>query len=298
MRRLTSLLLAGAIALAPVRLGAWSLDVHRFVIDRAIALLPDPIRPFFEKNRAYIVEHTIDPDLWRNAGFVEEPPRHFVDMDAYGAHPFPDLPEDYDRAVAKFGPEFVTRNGELPWRTMEMYGRLRRAFEGVSRGGYAREDVKNDAAWLAHYVSDGHVPFHAVLNYDGQVTGQDGIHARFEGELFARFRDRVSIRPGPVAPIADVRTFMFQTLRESFTLANQALKADRDAIAGRTEYDDVYFDRFFAATKPILERRLNESITAIASAITSAWEQAGRPPLPLDVPKTVEKVKVRKPAGG
>ena len=37
---------------------------------------------------------------------------------------------------------------------------------------------------VSHYVSDGHVPFHAALNYDGQLTGQTGIHSRFEAELF------------------------------------------------------------------------------------------------------------------
>ena len=28
---------------------------------------------------------------------------------------------------------------------------------------------------------------------------------------------------------------------------------------------------------PVLERRLNDSITAVAAMITGAWEQAGRP---------------------
>ena len=176
---------------------AWGFDVHRFITDRAIDLLPDPIRPFYQKHRAFIVERSIDPDLWRNAGWTEEPPRHFVDLDAYGRPPFGDLPREFDRAVERYGADFVLRNGTLPWRTAEIYGQLRRNFEIQKRGGtgYALENVKFHSAVLAHYVEDGHVPFHAVLNYDGQLTGQHGIHSRWESELVARHRAALQLGP-------------------------------------------------------------------------------------------------------
>ena len=51
------------------------------------------------------------------------------------------------------------------------------------------------SATLGHYMGDAHVPFHAVLNYDGQLTNQHGIHARFEAMLFERYRDRLTIAP-------------------------------------------------------------------------------------------------------
>jgi hypothetical protein len=285
------LLLLVLVVSMEARPRAWSLEVHAFIIDRAIALLPAEIRPFFEKNRVFLMEHTIDPDLWRNAGWDDEPPRHFVDMDAYGSFPFKDLPEDLDRAIEKHGADFVTRNGLLPWRTTEMFGKLRKAFESVGRNQYALSDIKNFSAWTAHYVGDGHVPFHAVVNYDGRDTGQDGIHARFEGDLFARFKDRIAIQPKPAARISDLRTVMFQTLRDSFQLAAPALKADLDAARGRTEYDDAYYEAFFTGTKTIVERRLNDSITAVASTITTAWELAGKPTVPLEQPKIVQKIK-------
>ena len=34
-----------------------------------------------------------------------------------------------------------------------------------------------------------------------------------------------------------------------------------------------------------MERRLNDSITAVASMIIGAWEQAGRPAIPADEPR-------------
>ena len=84
---------------------AWGFEAHRLVMDRAIALLPDALRPMFEKHRALVVERAIDPDTWRTAGFEQEPPNHFLDIDwsGYGKYPFTALPRDYTAAVAKFG---------------------------------------------------------------------------------------------------------------------------------------------------------------------------------------------------
>ena len=108
---------------------AWGFNGHKFITERAIDLLPPEIRPFFQKFRTTIVEHSIDPDTYRTWGSTEEPPRHFLDMDAYGPFPFTDLPHDYKEAVKKRGLDFVIKNGTLPWRAEEVYGQLRDAFK-------------------------------------------------------------------------------------------------------------------------------------------------------------------------
>jgi hypothetical protein len=60
--------------------------------------LPAEIRPYFQKHRGFIVEHAIDPDLWRTVDWVEEPPQHFLDMDAFGPAQFDTLPTDIRRS--------------------------------------------------------------------------------------------------------------------------------------------------------------------------------------------------------
>lgn len=289
MRQIVAVVAAAWIVLAPGPAAAWGLDVHRFLTRQAIALLPPEIRPFFEKYEAQVVEHSIDPDLWRVAGFEEEPPRHFVDMDAYGPYPFEQVPREFDEAVRRYGRGFVLKNGTLPWRTEEMHGKLVEAF--MQKAPYSRENVKFFAAVIAHYVADGHQPFHAALNYDGQLTGQWGIHGRFETELFERYKDRLQLSPGTVVPIANPRDFMFSTLTTSFSLVQPILDADKSIVAGREVYDDEYFTLLFSRTRPILERRLSESITHIASMIADAWQKAGRPALPPDAPRTPRKVR-------
>ena len=287
---------AGAVALlcaAPESGLAWSFDVHRFLTGRAIQLLPGELRPFFEKHRAMIVEHSIDPDLWRNAGFLEEPPRHFLDLDAYGRYPFPDLPRDYDAAVQKYGKDMVVKNGLLPWRAAEIYDKLAKAFREYADGSssFAGEDIKFFSAILAHYTGDAHVPFHAALNYDGQLTNQHGIHARFEGELMRRYADRVSIVPKPAVPVRQPRDFIFDTLTSGFPLAETVLTVDRQAVSGREEYDDAYFDQLFAGSKGILERRLAEAASGTAGMIVGAWETAGKPAVPLEPPRVNRKIR-------
>lgn len=289
MRALTAVCVVVLTLAAPGPASAWGLDGHRFVMDRAIALLPPEIREFFGKYRDQIVEHSIDPDLWRIAGWDQEPPRHFVDMDAYGPYPFKELPHDFDAAVARYGREFVERNGLLPWRTEEMYRKLVDAF--TQKAPFARENIKFFASAVGHYVADAHVPFHASLNHDGQLTGQSGLHSRFEAELLERYRDQLKIAPAPVATIANAREFSFATLTESFPLVQPILDADKAAAEGREVYDDAYFTLFFGKVQPIVEKRLADSITAVASIITSAWIEAGRPALPPEQPRTPRKVR-------
>ena len=290
MRRPLFVLAAAVwMTMVPARADAWGFDAHKFIMERAIALLPAQIRPFFEAARASVVERSVDPDLWRTAGWEGEAERHFVDMDAYGPYPFKDLPHDLEEAIKKHSREFVEKNGTLPWRTEEFYRKLVEAFE--MKSAYSRDNIRFFASIIGHYVADAHVPFHAALNYDGQLTQQWGIHARFESEIFERYRTRLRVLPKPVVPIASAREFMFDTLTESFPLVQPILDADRRAVGNKDVYDDGYYGTFFAKVRPIVERRLADSITAVASMITAAWVEAGRPPLPLQVPKTHRKVR-------
>lgn len=266
------------------RVGAWGFSGHKFIADRAIDLLPADIRPFFQKFRTTIVEHAIDPDTYRTVGWTDEDPRHFLDMDSYGPFPFKNLPHDYKEAVAARGADFVLKNGTVPWRTQEMYDKLREAFTQLPTAPYARDNVKLFSSVIAHYVGDSFQPFHAAANYDGQLTGQRGIHSRFETELFDRYQDKLKLAPPPLVPVPNAREFVFATLTDSFTFVEPVLAADKEATAGREFYDDAYFAKMFEKTGPIMEKRLAGAISGVASVITQAWIDAGKPALPVEAP--------------
>lgn len=291
-KKLTIAVALLATVLVPASAFAWGAVAHRFITKRAIELLPPEIKPFFESRRDELVLRSNDPDLWRVVGFDDDP-NHFIDfgVDDYGPYPFAALPRAYDAAVEKFGVAIVKRNGFLPWRTIEEFGNLRRTLEGFKRRQpYAEGNAVLFAAALAHYVEDANQPFHAHINYDGQLSAQWGLHSRFESELFERFEARLVINPAPVTAISNMRDFMFDTAMKSFQRVPDILQADKEAVAGRDTYDDQYFEQFFASMKPLLEQQVSAAITATASAIVSAWEQAGKPEL-KSMPRRVEKVR-------
>ena len=290
------LIAASAIALlvaSPSPAFAWGFVAHRYIMSRAIDLLPPALKLFFEHYRAEVVVRVVDPDTWREAGW-DENANHFVDFGApeFGPYPFTALPREYGAAVEKFGMATLKRTGLLPWRTEEMFGNLRRAFEGFkTSSSYAVIDTILFSSATSHYVGDAYVPLHAALNYDGQTTGQWGIHSRFEDALFRRYQSKLTVSPGPVSAIVNPRDAMFDTLLASYQLADQLLAADKDAVAGKTVYDDDYFDKLFARLRPMMEKQLAASITATASIIVGAWQAAGSPALRTEMPDTPQRVR-------
>ena len=290
----SALLLVASLVPAPAQ--AWGAVAHRYITRRAIELLPAAIKPFFERNRDEFVLRANDPDLWRVVGFDDEPPNHQIDfgVDDYGPYPFVALPREYDAAVEKFGVATVRRHGLLPWRVMEEFGNLRRVFQGFTRNqSYGEGNAVLFAAALSHYIQDANQPLHIHNNYDGQLSGQHGVHSRFESELFERFEPRLTINPPPLRPVTDTRGFIFDIALASHQLVSKILDADLEAIAGKDAYDGAYFEAFLTRIRPVLERQLAGAISDTASAITSAWVQAGSPELKGAIPRPIQKV--RKP---
>ena len=128
MRNAVAALLLLLVMMLPAPAQAWGFAGHRLITERAIELLPPELKLFFERNKDEIVMRSVDPDLWRNLGWDEDP-NHFLDFGApeYGKYPFSELPRDYNAALEKFGIATLKRNGFVPWRFAEQYGALRRS---------------------------------------------------------------------------------------------------------------------------------------------------------------------------
>ena len=89
---------------------AWGYTGHRLIMRRAIQLLPPELKAFFERYQDEIIVRVVDPDLWRNVGW-EDDPNHFVDfgMPELGPYPFAGLPRERDKAIEKFGARVMDR---------------------------------------------------------------------------------------------------------------------------------------------------------------------------------------------
>jgi hypothetical protein len=105
--RATALFLAAVLLPAPA--AAWGVEAHRYIMGRAIDLLPAELKPFFERHRAELVLRVVDPDVWRVVGWPDDY-HHFLDFGAteYGEYPFAALPRD--RARLRYGDNPQQRN--------------------------------------------------------------------------------------------------------------------------------------------------------------------------------------------
>jgi hypothetical protein len=272
--------------LLPAQAAAWGFTAHRLVNRKATATLPLPLRSLFVANADYLAEHSIDPDLWRDAGRAGEGVNHYLDLDAFGEWPFDGIPRKEEEHLSKFGARARER-GRVPWRSEEVYRELVAAFRAKDP---AR--VLERAAVLGHYVGDAHVPLHAVLNYDGQLTGQTGVHGRWEGDLVDRFLRQIEplVQPGAAAAGAEPVDVVFETLLESFASAQEALESDRVSTGERDyaatpvddRYADSYYSQLYEREAPRVVARLTRASERLGSLWLSAYEDAGRPPLDPD----------------
>ena len=287
-RARTAWLLAPVLGLLalPAPAGAWGFLAHKAVNRRAVETLPAGLRPLFAANADYLAEHAIDPDLWRaSSGEDTEGPNHYLDMDAFGkAPPFPEIPHAEAEHLRVNGPK-ATEKGRVPWRVAEVYRELVQAF----RDRDSRRALEK-AAILGHYVADAHVPLHAVVNYDGQLTQQPGVHFRWEAGVVERFERQLlpRVRLTPLPRAGDPVTVIFDTLYTSFREAAEVLKSDKECAGPRDvagtpvdeRYDEGYYSRFYEREQGRLLGRLTRSSQTVGALWAQAWAEAGRPALP------------------
>ena len=163
----------------------------------------------------------------------------------------------------------------LPWQIGEFSLRLTKAMKA---GNW--EEVKLDAAALAHYVADAHDPLHTTQNFDGQLTLQTGLSARFDIHLFDRYSKFFIMHPENAVKIDDPTEYAFQTCLASNVWVNFIIWSDMRAREGLMDYNDEYYDRFYDQVGRTVVHEINAAAHDAGSYWYTAWLNAGRPQLP------------------
>lgn len=286
----TFILLITLLLAATQPLYCWGFYGHRQINYYAIFLLPPEMMVLYKPNVAFLVEHAVDPDKRRYA-VKEEGPRHYIDMDKYGIYPFEGLPRRWNDAKEKFTEDSLNKHGIVPWWIQTMLGRLTHAFKEKNQ---AR--ILKYSAELGHYIADSHVPLHASSNHNGQFTGQRGIHGFWESripELLAEKEWDFFI--GKAEYISAPLDFAWDRVLESAAASDSVLKFEkalsnsfppdqkysfenRNGILTR-QYSTNYTRRYNEMLNGMVERRMRQSIYAVASFWYTAWVNAGQPDL-------------------
>lgn len=253
---------------------AWGPAAHRLANNWAVQILPPGIRSFFEANRQFLIDHANDPDDWIKKDRYERM-RHYIYLDKYGLFPYLSLPHAYKRALEKHGSGKIARAGVLPWQIGEYSLRLTNDLKAQKW-----EAAKLDAAVLGHYVADAHDPLHTTQNFDGQLTAEAGLAARFGTALIDRYANFFMFRSDDAVKIDDPTEYAFQTVLESNTWVDQIIWADRRSLEGLPGFNDDYFDRFYTQIGSQAAREISGAAHDIGSYWYTAWLNAGRPSLP------------------
>jgi hypothetical protein len=263
-----------AILLAPFPAQAWNANADRLVTNQAVNSMPGDLRPFFESNRRYLVQHVND-SRDEIARVPDEKSYNYIELDHYGAFPFGALPRDYKAAVRVYGRGVVASRGELPWQIGLYSARLTEAFRS-----HNWEAARVAAASLAYFVAEAHDPFNTTMNSDGRLSGQRSVNQRFGGSLFDRYSLFFYPRPSEAAYVSDSTIHAFDICLTAHSWLEQVLLADTRSRQGLSDYTDEYDDRFYSQAGSILVQQLSDAATDVGSYWLTAWTNAGKPVLP------------------
>jgi hypothetical protein len=266
---------------------SWGFYSHQKINRLAVFTLPTAMSPFYKKNIAYLTEAATHPDNRRYA-VPDEAPRHFIDMDVYGDSAKFILPKYWRDAVEKYGEDSLKKHGIVPWHIVRMFNQLKDAFL-ISDP----QAILRCSAELGHYVADANVPLHATRNYNGQLTGQNGIHALWESRLPELFFDRYDFFVGKAEYIADPQAAAWAAVYRSSSLVDSVLTEERlltDASPIKFNYESkgkqtikvysVPFSKsYHVRLDGMVERRLRSSIKMVGDLWYTAWVDAGQPDL-------------------
>ena len=268
--------LATLCLVAPAGAFAWGANGHKLISNKAVDTLPPELRPFFEANRNFIVQHSTDPFDALAKNPVAERRNRILMLDRYGRFPFESLPRDYKAALAKFGKAKLEANGVLPWQIGVYNEKLTNALRTRNW-----EEVRLLAALVSHYVAEAHDPFSTTENFDGKLSGQPGVNQRFGASLVDRFSLFFPVRPNDALYIsASYHDQAFEACLTAHSWLEQILLADRRARKGLSDYTDEYYDRFYNQAGAIVIRQLTDAATDVGSYWLTAWRNAGQPALP------------------
>ncbi len=284
------IILAFILLLSHLHSYCWGFYAHQQINYYAVFLLPPEMMVFYKPNISFIAAHAVDPDKRRYA-VAAEGARHYIDIDLYGKNAVAVLPETWDSALAHFPADSLQARGIVPWWIQIMMRRLTAAFKEKDPS-----KILKLSAELGHYIADAHVPLHACSNHNGQFTDQLGIHAFWESripELLAEKEWNFFI--GKAVYLQHPAQFIWKRVFESAAAADTVLKAEKKLSlqAGADlrfafeekngvlvrQYAADYTRTYNALLNGMTERRMQQSIYAVACYWYTAWVNAGQPDL-------------------
>ena len=267
----------------------WGFWAHKRINRLAVFRLPPEMQFFYKKNIDFITENAVNPDRRRYA-VVGEAERHFIDLDVYGDSALTSLPLYWNQAKEKIGEDSLRKHGIVPWYVQTAVFQLTEALREKNPGKILRI-----SADLGHYIADANVPLHTTRNYNGQLTGQEGIHAFWESRIPEKYADDYELWIGTANYIDNPARAIWGAVAQAHAACDSVLhiekalsqdfKADRkftyverNKVLVRT-YSDEFTAKYNQALAGQVERQMKNSVQMVGDFWYTCWVNAGQPDL-------------------
>src|SRR5690606_9359940 len=123
------------------------------------------------------------------------------------------------------------------------------------------------SADIGHYIGDAHVPLHTTENYNGQKTGQEGIHAFWESRLVELFSDDYNYFVDKANYIDQPQLFIWDVITTSHLAMDSVLKEERKLAREFGEKKYSFETKGRQTIKDRKSTRLNSSHVKISYAV-------------------------------
>jgi hypothetical protein len=184
----------------PVPIPFWGFYGHVLLNRQAVFSLPPEMLHLYKQELRFVSEKAVNPDRRRYA-VKGEAEKHYIDLDHYGDSALYKLPKYWAQAIEKFPEDSLRAHGIGPWSAYLTFYSLTKAFAAQDKTAILRL-----SADLGHYLGDLNVPLHTTKNYNGQLTGQAGIHGFWESRVpelltknYTFWVGKAAYVPGPFA---------------------------------------------------------------------------------------------------
>jgi hypothetical protein len=253
---------------------SWGSTAHRFINLKAPMHLPETMADL-KKDSLFYRSYASAPDGRKNSSdtsFFAEDKRHYIDIDVYPN--FKTIPHNLDSMIALYGRSYVHETGTLPWAIVMTLDSLRVQF--IRHDYIKAESTMSD---LGHYVADATQPLHCTQNYDGFLTGNGGIHSRYESSMITTYQSLLTISQDSARYIYSPLDYSFELILQSQALVDSVLIADTYAknISGWSGSGTVpaaYYTALWEKTQQFTRERIQTATVAISSLWYSAWLDA------------------------
>ncbi|PRY10958.1 hypothetical protein CLV24_11285 [Pontibacter ummariensis] len=275
--------------LLPLNGYPWGFFAHQRINRLAVFALPPEMIGFYKRHIRYITENAVNPDKRRYV--VEgEAARHYIDLDVYGDSALYRMPRLWQQAVERYSEDTLQAYGIVPWHIHQTKYQLTQAFKNRNL-----DRILRLSADLGHYVADACVPLHTTQNYNGQLTGQRGIHGFWETRLPELFSDTFDFFVGQAQYIGHPQLKAWDLVTSAHLALDSVLLFEKQ-LSQEMEEEKKYsfevrnnlttrvYSRAFAKAynnklNGQVERQMRLAIHTIASYWYTAWVDAGQPDL-------------------